>query len=142
ADLVGVDYHHSARQATELALREGTRELYLLEEDLDISPVAERIRGFRGVLDERHEPLAEEAILRVPTRRREASSQPWDPVDAYPIGAELASRIRRGAAVTAGNDYFALGLYRPSAEAGLRIPGAVRVLGHGDPPLAAYLAPP
>ncbi|MEO3824014.1 LacI family DNA-binding transcriptional regulator [Actinomadura sp. B10D3] len=142
ADLVGVDYYDSARQATEHLVAGGARDLYLVEEDLDISPVAERVRGFRTVLDEHGVTVRDDHMVKVPTRRREASSQPWDPVDSYEIGRELAARIEPGAAVLAGNDYFALGVYRAFTEHGLRIPGDVRVAGHGDHAFAAYLAPP
>ncbi|WP_433151122.1 LacI family DNA-binding transcriptional regulator [Actinomadura nitritigenes] len=142
ADLVGVDYYDSARRATEHLVDGGARELFLVEEDLDISPVAERIRGFRAVLAERGIEVRDDHVLRVPTRRREASSQPWDPIDSYAIGRRLADRIEPGSAVLAGNDYFALGLYRAFTEHGLSIPGDVAVAGHGDHPFAAYLAPP
>ncbi|MBO2450151.1 LacI family DNA-binding transcriptional regulator [Actinomadura barringtoniae] len=142
ADLVGVDYRDSARRATELLVASGARDLYLMEEDLDISPVAERVRGFEEVLDEHGIAVGYDHLIRVPTRRREASSQPWDPIDAYEIGRDLAQRIRPGSAVLAGNDYFALGLYRAFTEQGLRIPDDVAIVGHGDHPFAAYLAPP
>lgn len=141
-DLVGVDYYDSARRATEHLVAEGARDLYLVEEDLDISPVAERVRGFRSVLEEHGIAVRDDHMVKVPTRRREASSQPWDPVDSYEIGRELAARVGPGAAVLAGNDYFALGVYRALTEHGLSIPGDVRVAGHGDHPFAAYLAPP
>ncbi|MFC5753456.1 LacI family DNA-binding transcriptional regulator [Actinomadura rugatobispora] len=142
ADLVGVDYYDSARRATGLLLDGGARDLYLVEEDLDISPVAERVRGFRTVLDERGVTVGDDHIIRVPTRRRESSSQPWDPVDSYAIGRELAARVGPGSAVLAGNDYFALGVYRAFTEHGLAVPGDVAVAGHGDHPFAAYLNPP
>lgn len=142
ADLIGVDYHGSARLATEHLLAAGARELFLVEEDLDISPVAERVRGFRAVLAEHGVPIRDDHMVKVPTRRRETSSQPWDPVDSYEIGRELAARIEPGAAVLAGNDYFALGVYRAFTEHGLNVPRDVRVAGHGDHAFAAYLAPP
>jgi LacI family transcriptional regulator len=44
--------------------------------------------------------------------------------------------------VLAGNDYFALGVYRAFTEHGLAVPGDVAVAGHGDHPFAAYLNPP
>lgn len=142
ADLVGVDYYDSARRAAEHLVAGGARELYLVEEDLDISPVAERIRGFEAVLAEHGIAMDDDHLVKVPTRRREASSQPWDPVDSYEIGRALARRVEPGAAVLAGNDYFALGVYRAFTEHGLSVPGDVRVAGHGDHPFAAYLAPP
>ncbi|MEW2357034.1 LacI family DNA-binding transcriptional regulator [Spirillospora sp. NPDC029432] len=142
ADLVGVDYRDSARRATEVLIAAGARDLYLVEEDLDISPVADRVRGFREVLAENGVTVGDDHLIRVPTRRREASSQPWDPIDSYAIGRDLARRVAPGSAVLAGNDYFALGLYRAFTEHGLRIPEDVAVAGHGDHPFAAYLAPP
>lgn len=142
AEMVGVDYFDSARRATELLVAGGARDLYLVEEDLDISPVAERIRGFRHVLGEHGVPIGADTIIRVPTRRRESSSLPWDPVDSYAIGRELAVRIGPGSAVLAGNDYFALGMYRAFTEYGIRVPDDVSVIGNGDHPFAAYLDPP
>lgn len=140
-DLVGVDYFTSSRTVTELVLAGGARELFLIEEDLDISPVAERIRGFEHALRQ-HDTVRSHTIERVPTRRRASSSLPWDPADAYALGRDLAGRVGPAAAVLAGNDYFALGVYRAFAERGLRIPDDVCVAGNGDHPFAAYLSPP
>ncbi|MBA0051216.1 LacI family transcriptional regulator [Streptomyces sp. AJS327] len=142
ADLVGVDYFASSRRATEHVLAAGARRLFLIEEDLEISPVAERVRGFHHTLREHADSVDSYTVARVPTRRRESSSLPWDPADSYEIGREIAERIVPGTAVLAGNDYFALGVYRALAERGLSIPEEVAVVGNGDHPFSAYLNPP
>jgi LacI family transcriptional regulator len=42
----------------------------------------------------------------------------------------------------AGNDYFALGLYRALEEHGLKVPDDMMVIGFGDHPFSAFLSPP
>ncbi len=142
ADVVGVDYENSARQASKLVLRGEPTSIHLVEEDLEISPTSDRIRGFEQVLAEHGIAGTPDTVVRVPTRRLESSSQPWDPADSYRLGQELADTLEPGAAVLTGNDYFALGLYRAFTEAGLRIPDDVAIVGHGDHPFSAYLDPP
>ena len=142
ADVVGVDYTDSARQAAQLLLRDDPSRIYLVEEDLDISPTADRIRGYEEILAEQGIAFTSDSVIRVPTRRLESSSLPWDPADSYELGQRLAEGIEPGAAVLTGNDYFALGLYRAFTEAGLRIPEDVAIVGHGDHPFSAYLDPP
>ncbi|AZM47472.1 LacI family transcriptional regulator [Streptomyces sp. WAC 06738] len=144
ADVVGVDYYAGARAATEHVLDGGARELYLVEEDLEISPVSERIRGFRETLAARGIAAPDDAVVRVdPAAAPEGVpvSGPFDPGVAYAVGAELARRAGPGAVVLAGNDYHALGLYRAFTERGLRVGTDIGVVGHGDHPFSAYLDP-
>ncbi|GAA2120252.1 LacI family DNA-binding transcriptional regulator [Streptomyces synnematoformans] len=148
ADVVGVDYYAGARAATEHALDGGARELYLVEEDLDISPVSERIRGFRETLAARGVAAPDDAVVRVDPGAAPVAgpapgpvSGPFDPGAAYAVGAGLARRAGRGAVVLAGNDYHALGLYRAFSERGLRVGTDIGVVGHGDHPFSAYLDP-
>jgi len=112
----------------------------LLEEDLQVSSVEDRIAGFRAAVRE-HDGV-EKTIVRVPTRRRLASALPWGPSDAYRIARRLIRKLARGTAIIVGSDYFALGVYRALLEAGRTIPDDVAVMGYGDHPFAAYLEPP
>jgi LacI family transcriptional regulator len=147
ADVVGVDYYAGARAATEHVLDGGATELYLVEEDLAISPVSERIRGFRETLAARGVAAPDDAVVRVDPgaapdpRVAGPVSGPFDPGAAYAIGADLARRAGPGAVVLAGNDYHALGLYRAFSERGLRVGTDIGVVGHGDHPFSAYLDP-
>jgi len=143
-DVVGVDYYAGARAATEHVLDSGATELYLVEEDLEISPVSERIRGFRETLAARGVAAPDDAVVRVdPASAPEGVpvSGPFDPGVAYTVGAGLARRAGPGAVVLAGNDYHALGLYRAFSERGLRVGTDIGVVGHGDHPFSAYLDP-
>ncbi|SFB33486.1 transcriptional regulator, LacI family [Amycolatopsis marina] len=140
-DFIGVDYERSAYEAALHLIDGGARTLCLLEEDLPISPVADRITGFRRALAESGISPTVDPVVAVPTRRQESLALPWEPADAY----RLAQQIVRGRdlpdAIMVGNDYFALGVYRALTEASLHVADDVLVGGFGDHPFAAYLNP-
>ncbi len=138
-DFVGIDYEKSAYEATCHLHDGGARTVHLMEEDLSISPVDDRIAGFRRALADRK---MEGRIIRVPTRRSRSSALPWDPEDAYHLARRLVADLTAGSAVMVGNDHFALGIYRALREAGMRIPAQVAVMGYGDHPFSPYLDPP
>jgi LacI family transcriptional regulator len=139
-DFVGIDFNGSAFRATRQLLDTQTKRVILLEEDLHVSSVEDRIAGFRRALHERG--IADETIIRVPTQRRDSSTLPWDPTDAYHLAQRLIRRLEPGTAIMVGSDYFALGVYRALRESGFKIPDQVSVMGYGDHPFAAYLDPP
>lgn len=139
-DFVGMDFEGSMYAATRHLLDAGVTRIHLLEEDLSISSVEDRIAGFRRALGERGVP--DDTIIRVPTRRLRSSALPWDPGDAYRLAQRLIPDVDSGSAIMVGSDYFALGVYRALREAGRAIPEQVAVMGYGDHPFAAYLNPP
>ena len=139
-DFIGIHYEDSAYRAACHLLTGDVTRLILLEEDLPISSVDDRIRGVRRALQERG--LPDDAVVRVPTRRRQSSTLPWDPADAYAIARALAEGIDAKTAIMVGSDYFALGIYRALHEAGRAIPDQIAVMGYGDHPFSAYLHPP
>jgi LacI family transcriptional regulator len=139
-DFVGIDFEASAYRATCHLLDSGVTSVVLLEEDLPVSSVENRIVGFRRALCERG--VKAETIVRVPTRRRESSALPWDPEDAYHLAQVVIREVEPGAAIMVGSDYFALGVYRALLDAGREIPRQIAVMGYGDHPFAAYLQPP
>jgi LacI family transcriptional regulator len=140
ADFVGTDYEGGAYRATSHLLSAGVTGVHLLEEDLAVSSVADRIAGFRRALAERG--IGDDTIIRVPTRRRQSRALPWDPEDAYRLARQLNRELEPGSAIMVGSDYFALGVYRALTEAGRSIPEQAAVMGFGDHPFAAYLTPP
>lgn len=140
-DFVGVDYEDGAYAAADHVLGGSTGTLRVLEEDLPITPVADRLDGFRRAMADAGRELAEDTVVSVPTRRAESSALPWDPSDSYLLAQQIISGTDRPEAILVGNDYFALGVYRAVTEAGLRIPEDVRVCGYGDHPFSAYLNP-
>jgi LacI family transcriptional regulator len=141
-DFVGIDFAEGAYRATCHLLDSGVDRLMLLEEDLSVSSVEDRIEGFRRALRERRCGLGEQSIIRVPTRRRHSSTLPWDPGDAYRLSVRLIDELPPRAGIVVGSDYFALGVYRAVLEAGRNVPTDIAVMGYGDHPFAAYLDPP
>lgn len=138
-DCVGVDYEAGAYEATRHLVDAGARTLCLMEEDLPISPVADRLTGYRRALADAG--ITGDRVLSVPTRRRESLALPWEPADAYRLAQEIVRGGDLPDAIMVGNDYFALGVYRALTEAGLRVGEDVLVGGFGDHPFAAYLNP-
>ncbi|UXY18360.1 LacI family DNA-binding transcriptional regulator [Streptomyces cynarae] len=65
----------------------------------------------------------------------------WSAASGYAAGREL---VGEGdvTAVFAANDDMAIGLIRALAEAGLRVPEDVSVVGFDDSPVSAYVTPP
>ena len=139
-DLVGTDSAQGAYLATRAALRQGARSVVLLEEDLPISTIQQRIDGFGRALAEAG-ISARDSVIKVPTRRAENVALPWQADEGYRLAQEVLDE-RRVDAVVVGNDYFALGLYKAIAERGLRVPDDIAVVGFGDYPFAGYLTPP
>lgn len=141
-DTVATDNYAGAHAATAHVIAQGAREIVLLEEDLTITTIDQRIQGFQDALAEASLPYQDPQILRVPTRRQDRAVLPWQAGDAYRITVDLLSRGHRPDAFVAGNDYFALGLYRALRERGLRCPEDTLVVGFGDYPFAEFLEPP
>ncbi|MET7999626.1 LacI family DNA-binding transcriptional regulator [Nonomuraea glycinis] len=142
ADLVGVDHVQGGYEAARHAIAQGARKIYFLEEDLGVSSVTDRVEGYRRAMADSGLRIEPDSMIKVPTRRLEQSAMPWDPREAYRLAREvLLSERRRPTAFVAGNDYFALGVYRVANEEGLRIPDDVLVIGYGGDPFAPYVIP-
>ncbi|WP_251063343.1 MULTISPECIES: LacI family DNA-binding transcriptional regulator [unclassified Streptomyces] len=65
----------------------------------------------------------------------------WSAASGYAAGRELAHDSSL-TAVFAANDDMAIGLIRALADAGLRVPDDVSVVGFDDIPVSAYVTPP
>ncbi|MEV4359470.1 LacI family DNA-binding transcriptional regulator [Nonomuraea sp. NPDC049625] len=140
-DLVGVDHVQGGYEAARHAVAQGARKIYFLEEDLHVSSVADRVEGYRRAMADSGLPIEPDTLIKVPTRRLEQSAMPWDPSEAYRLGREVVRTAQRPMAFVAGNDYFALGVYRVANEEGLRIPDDILVVGYGGHPFAPYVIP-
>jgi len=141
-DMVATDNYAGARAATAHVIDQGAQSIVMLEEDLPITTIDQRVQGFRDALAAASLPCEEGAVLMVPTRRNDRVALPWQAGDAYRLTVDLLARGHRPDAFVVGNDYFALGLYRALRERGLRCPEDTFVVGFGDYPFAEFLAPP
>ncbi|WP_051266296.1 LacI family DNA-binding transcriptional regulator [Nakamurella lactea] len=145
ADLYANDNVSGMRMTTHAVLDRGATDVVLIEEDLQISTVRDRIAGFRLALQDRGVPFDSRNIVLIPTRRSASVALPWLPwqaEDAHRVATDLFERGRRPHAFVLGNDHFALGLYAALRAQGLRVPIDVMVIGWGDQPFARYLDPP
>ncbi|GIF45702.1 LacI family transcriptional regulator [Asanoa ferruginea] len=138
---VGTDNALGAYQATAHAIARGARSIVVLEEDLPITTIEDRIAGFRRAMAEADLPVPRGSVISVPTRRYEEAALPWQPEQAYRVARRLLRRPALPDAVVVGNDYFALGLYRALHEHGLKVPGDMMVIGFGDYPFSEFLSP-
>jgi len=89
-----------------------------------------RVQAWQEVLTERGRPVP--------------AVQPgdWSPGSGYRAMVRLLAEDRPPTAVFAANDQMALGAYRAVAEAGLRIPEDVSIVGFDDIDEAEMFAPP
>ena len=141
-DTVATDNYAGAHAATAHVIAQGARSIVMLEEDLPITTIRQRIQGFRDALAEASLTGEDSQILMVPTRRHDRVVLPWQAGDAYRMAVDLLSRGHRPDAYVVGNDYFALGLYLALRERGLQCPDDTFVVGFGDYPFAEFLDPP
>jgi len=127
--VVGVDQVAGARMATQHLLDLGHRTVWHVAGPPDWFEAAGRQAGWRQVL--------EEAGADVPP----ALPGDWTARSGYEAGRLLA-RIPEVTAVFTANDPAALGLLCALAEAGLRVPEDLSIVGFDDVPESAYFTPP
>jgi LacI family transcriptional regulator len=141
-DFVGTDNRRGAYEATQRLIQSGVRNVVMLEEDLQITTITERIEGFSRAMKEAGLAVTWDSIVRIPTRRFDHVALPWHADEAYQVAKDMVTANARPDAFVVGNDYFALGLYRALAERQITIPTDVRIVGFGDYPFAGFLTPP
>lgn len=126
---VAVDQYAGGRLAVRHLLELGHRDVVHLAGPVDWLDARWRIEGWR-------DELAAAGI-----RAGEPIPGDWSAQRGYDVGRELASG-ELPTAVFAANDQLALGLLRAFAEAGLRVPTDVSVVGFDDVDGSAHFFPP
>jgi DNA-binding LacI/PurR family transcriptional regulator len=128
-----VDQAAGAGLATHHLLDLGHRSVHHVSGPHDSQEARARVQAWRGALTA--------ASCEVP----DLEPGDWTAVSGYEAGRRLVARREAGEAVTAvfaANDQMAVGVLRALAEADLRVPQDVSVVGFDDIPEAAYLSPP
>jgi DNA-binding LacI/PurR family transcriptional regulator len=127
--VVGSDNRKGGASAAERFLEQGRRKLVFLG-DVDHAEVQERCAGFIDACRprDRAHPASQGLHLRGRLRLRERA-------------AEKEGRPRCDG-VFAASDLLAMGAIRALAEAGLRVPDDISVIGYDDTPGAASFVPP
>jgi len=126
---VDFDQDVGAREAVEHLLALGHTTVHHITGPDDSFSTRARASAWRSVLTERGRP--------VPA----PSAGDWSAASGY-LAARTLLEQTRPTALFAANDQMALGAYRAIAEAGLRVPHDISVIGFDDIDEAAMLAPP
>jgi len=92
-----------------------------------------RIEGYRQALAEHH--LSYQQVMVSPLGR-------WDYQAGYSLTCDLLQQDPLPTAIFAASDQMAIGAYRAIAEAGLRVPDDLSVVGFDDIEAAAFVVPP
>lgn len=128
---VGSDNRHGGQLATEHLLAQGCRRILFLG-DRDLPEVAQRHRGF----------LAAHRDHGVRRSRGLAVDAPFLPgAGGDAVRQVLAEKIGFDG-VFASSDLLAMSAIGALREAGIAVPGEVRVVGYDDVELAAHFSPP
>ena len=131
-DMVKVDHEFGADLAIQHLLALGHRRIACIAGPLSLSPVVQRVHGYRSAL--------QAAGLEAPDVLMRESD--FTSAGGYRAMMGLLSVPERPTAVFAGNDLIAIGAICAAAEAGLRIPADLSIIGFDDIALAAYTNPP
>lgn len=130
ADLVEVDHEGGARLAVEHLVSLGHVRIACIAGPLALSPARQRVQGWRSALQAAG--LACDDALVADGAFTAAGG----------FAAMRALLAHRPSAVFASNDLMAIGALCAAAEAGLRVPQDVSMIGFDDIALAAYSNPP
>lgn len=131
---VGTDDYVGGTLATEHLIQLGRKRLAYIGSP-DLSPAADRYRGFRHALRDHDIELNEALVL---------SSEGEEPADkaGYDMMTALLNRRSRPDGVFCHNDVVAIGAMRAAHDAGLSIPGDIAFVGFDNVNYSKYLPIP
>lgn len=129
---VVLDNFGGARDAMRHLLQQGHRDIVYLSGDLGIGDAVHRLKGVAAALEEVQMTLDDIEVV----------SGLFHENFGYSAGVDMLARRRDFTAVFAGADVIAAGLYLALAEAGLRVPQDISVIGFDDGYHAKFMSPP
>jgi LacI family transcriptional regulator len=134
ANFVGTDDCAGGRLATEHLIQLGRKRLAYIGSP-DLSPAADRYRGFRDALRDNDVEMKESFVL---------SGTPAEPGDSagYRMMETLLKRRSRPNGVFCHNDLVAIGAMKATLDAGLSIPGDIAFVGFDNVSYCKYLQIP
>jgi LacI family transcriptional regulator len=135
ANFVGTDDFYGGKLATEHLIQLGRRRLAYIGSP-DLSPAADRFRGFRFALRDNDIELREDLILSSPKVETSADDA------GYEMMRTLLRRKSRPNGVFCHNDVVAIGAMKATLDGGLRIPGDIAFVGFDNVKYSKYLQIP
>lgn len=135
ANFVGTDDYAGGRLATEHLIALGRKRLAYIGSP-DLSPAAERFRGFRMALRDHGIELRDELVLANPDLNDSADDA------GYEMMRRLLKRRPRPNGVFCHNDVVAIGAMKATLDAGLAIPKDIAFVGFDNVGYSKYLQIP
>lgn len=120
------------RTATERLIRAGHTRIGLIEGEVWMDAMRDRLKGYRQALTSHEIPF--DAHLVRPGN--------WEPSAGYTQTHELMKLASPPTAIFCANDLTALGCFEALKELGKRIPEDVAVIGYDDREIAQFMRPP
>ena len=135
ANFVGTDDFSGGKLATQHLIQLGRKRLAYIGSP-DLSPAADRFRGFRFALRDNDIELREDLILSRPNEEVPADNA------GYEMMRTLLMRKSRPNAVFCHNDVVAIGAMKATLDAGLSIPKDIAFVGFDNVKYSKYLQIP
>jgi LacI family transcriptional regulator, galactose operon repressor len=130
-DSIGTDYSKAAREVISYLLSLGHRRIGLIYGVGGHELAEDRRQPYRAGLEIAGIPIDENLIVECgPTIE-----------DGYQAAKKLLALPSRPTAIIAINDLLSIGAVRAAADAGLRVPNDLSLVGYDDIPMAKYLVP-
>jgi len=129
-DSISIENRDGARAVVRHLLRLGHRHIALITGPVNNIDSQQRLEGYQAAI--RESESAEELVYVGDFGER----------SGYDAAVKILERAPRPTAIFAANDYMAVGVIGALADAGLRVPEDMAVVGFDDIPLARYLTPP
>jgi LacI family transcriptional regulator len=133
ANFVGTDDYAGGRLATEHLIEIGRKRLAYIGSP-DLSPAADRYRGFRNTLRDHDIDLREEFVLADPNLSQQEDNM------GYELMRTLLKRRSRPNGVFCHNDIIAIGAMKATLDADLSIPEDIAFVGFDNVRYSKYTA--
>jgi LacI family transcriptional regulator len=131
-DAVLTDNQRGGYLATRHLIARNHRRIACVAGPSHITPSAERVTGYAQALAEASIPYDETLV----------QDGDYHPASGQQVTAQLLSLASPPTAIFALNDLMAMGALRAAAEAGLRVPEDLAVIGYDDIEFASFTNPP
>jgi LacI family transcriptional regulator len=131
-DSISIANREGARAVVRHLIRLGHRRIALITGPARNIDSRQRLEGYQDAIRESEAERSDDLVYGGDFGER----------SGYDAAVKILERSARPTAIFAANDYMAVGVIGALADAGLRMPEDMAVVGFDDIPLARYLTPP
>jgi LacI family transcriptional regulator len=131
-DAVLIDNHKAAYAATRHLIEKGHRRIAIITEPLNLLCAADRLEGYRQVLED-HQIVVDPELIHIGGNTKES---------AYEIGLRLLARRDRPTAAVVCNNQMTLGFLKALRECNVACPDEFSVVGFDECDWSEHMQPP